>query len=72
MSDREGSRSPGHKTKNDHSPHARREDSPRNHKGKSYSRSPSRSRKISYRDGDRDRERRRDREDREDRDRVYR
>lgn len=69
MSDREGSRSPGHKTKNDHSPHARREDSPRNHKGKSYSRSPSRSRKISYRDGDRDRERRRDREDREDR--VY-
>ncbi|XP_018577129.1 transformer-2 protein homolog beta isoform X4 [Anoplophora glabripennis] len=71
MSDREGSRSPGHKTKNDHSPHARREDSPRNHKGKSYSRSPSRSRKISYRDGDRDRERRRDREDREDRDRVY-
>lgn len=37
-----------------------------------FFRSPSRSRKISYRDGDRDRERRRDREDREDRDRVYR
>ncbi|XP_023029648.1 transformer-2 sex-determining protein isoform X2 [Leptinotarsa decemlineata] len=49
---------------NDHSPHARREESPRNHKGKSYSRSPSRGRK-SYRDGDRDRGRR------EDRDRKY-
>lgn len=72
----------------DHSPHGRREESPRNHKAKSYSRSvgytwifildgidvilfdlivsfcrsPSRSRKMSYREGDRDRERRRDRD----------
>nr|XP_022917630.1 transformer-2 protein homolog beta isoform X2 [Onthophagus taurus] len=61
MSDREATRSPGHKPINDrdHSPHGRREESPRNHKTKSYSRSPSRGRKMSYRD-DRDRERRRD------------
>ncbi|KAJ8981673.1 hypothetical protein NQ317_017294 [Molorchus minor] len=75
MSDREGSRSPaGHKMndRGDHSPHVKRDDSPRNHKGRSYSRSPSRGRKSSYRDSDRDRERRRDREDREDRDRKYR
>ncbi|XP_044271892.1 transformer-2 protein homolog beta-like isoform X3 [Tribolium madens] len=70
MSDREGSRSPIDRKPmmdRDHSPHARREESPRNHKAKSYSRSPSRSRKMSYRDGDRDRERRRDDRDREDR-----
>ena len=69
MSDREGSRSPvSHKNMNDrdHSPHARREDSPRNHKAKSYSRSPSRSRKV-YRESDRDRDRRRDDRDRDSR-----
>ncbi|CAH0554368.1 unnamed protein product [Brassicogethes aeneus] len=69
MSDREGSRSPIDRKpmiERDRSPH-RREDSPRNHKARSYSRSPSRSRKMSYREGDRDRERRRDRGDREDR-----
>ncbi|XP_031352380.1 transformer-2 protein homolog beta-like isoform X7 [Photinus pyralis] len=68
MSDRGISHSPGsHKNMNDrdHSPHVRREDSPRNHKGKSYSRSPSRSRKV-YRD-DRDRDRRRDDRDRDSR-----
>ncbi|XP_019876413.1 transformer-2 protein homolog alpha isoform X4 [Aethina tumida] len=70
MSDREGSRSPVERKSmidRDHSPHGRRENSPRNHKARSYSRSPSRGRKMSYRDSDRDRERRRDREDREDR-----
>ncbi|KAG5875412.1 hypothetical protein JTB14_030939 [Gonioctena quinquepunctata] len=64
MSGKEGSVSPRHNNMNDHSPHARREDSPRNHKGKSYSRSPSRGRKV-YREE-------RDRERREDRDRKYR
>ncbi|XP_056643868.1 transformer-2 protein homolog beta-like [Diorhabda sublineata] len=58
MSDREGSRSP--------KAMAEREESPRNHKEKSYSRSPSRSRKI-YRVGDKDRRR----DDREDRDRRH-
>ncbi|VEN51342.1 unnamed protein product [Callosobruchus maculatus] len=66
MSDREGSRSPGHKVNNDHSPHRRdREESPRNHKEKSYSRSPSRGRKVYRTSGG---EKRRDRDD----DRKYR
>ncbi|KAK9886022.1 hypothetical protein WA026_014808 [Henosepilachna vigintioctopunctata] len=61
MSDREGSRSVDRKPMiRDRSPaHARREESPRNHKAKSYSRSPSRERKV-YRDEDRDGERRRE------------
>ncbi|XP_018326247.1 transformer-2 protein homolog beta isoform X3 [Agrilus planipennis] len=69
MSDRDESHSlPPHKQMNDHSPHAKRDESPRNHKGKSYSRSPSHSRKM-YREGERDRERRGGRDDR---DRKYR
>ncbi|XP_044754678.1 transformer-2 protein homolog beta-like isoform X2 [Coccinella septempunctata] len=60
MSDREGSRSADRKgMARDRSPHARREESPRNHKAKSFSRSPSRGGKV-YREEDRERERRRD------------
>ncbi|CAG9818542.1 unnamed protein product [Phaedon cochleariae] len=68
MSSREGSGSPGVPGEGNMNDHDRREESPRNHKGKSYSRSASRSRKV-YRDGDRERRRGGDREEREKRSR---